>query len=97
MSFSSKNFIGVMKECLKMMIVHVNMIAKAQQKLRLQIRKVQRRKKYLDMYGTNLTDKVKEGKIDRVIGRDNEIERVIQILNRRTKNNPVLNRRTRSW
>lgn len=49
-----------------------------------------KRKKYLDMYGTNLTDMAKEDKIDRVIGRNREIDRVVQILNRRTKNNPVL-------
>ena len=49
-----------------------------------------RKKKYLDMYGTNLTDLARNDKIDRVIGRDREIDRVLQILNRRTKNNPVL-------
>ncbi len=49
-----------------------------------------KKKKYLDMYGTNLTDMAKEDKIDRVIGRHREIDRVVQILNRRTKNNPVL-------
>ena len=49
-----------------------------------------KKKKYLDMYGTNLTEQAREDKIDRVIGRDKEIDRVIQILNRRTKNNPVL-------
>ncbi|MCX7711207.1 MAG: ATP-dependent Clp protease ATP-binding subunit [Clostridia bacterium] len=49
-----------------------------------------RKKKYLDMYGTNLTDQAKEGRLDTVVGRQKEIDRVIQILNRRTKNNPVL-------
>ncbi|WEV43148.1 AAA family ATPase [Lactobacillus sp. ESL0684] len=44
----------------------------------------------LEQYGTNLTDLAKKGKIDPVIGRDQEIARVIEILNRRTKNNPVL-------
>ena len=44
----------------------------------------------LDQYGTDLTALAKKGKIDPVIGRDNEIARVIEILNRRTKNNPVL-------
>ncbi len=44
----------------------------------------------LDKYTVNLTKLSKEGKIDPVIGRDNEIRRVIQILSRRTKNNPVL-------
>ncbi|MCQ2533160.1 MAG: ATP-dependent Clp protease ATP-binding subunit [Clostridia bacterium] len=46
--------------------------------------------KFLGDFGTNLTEKAQKGQIDRVIGRDVEIERVIQILNRRSKNNPVL-------
>ena len=49
-----------------------------------------KKKKFLDTYGTNLTQKAKEGKIDKLIGRDVEIERLTQILNRRSKNNPVL-------
>ena len=48
------------------------------------------RLKYLNEFGTNLTERAAEGKIDRIIGRDAEIERCIQILNRRSKNNPVL-------
>ncbi|MCT3399753.1 ATP-dependent Clp protease ATP-binding subunit [Lentilactobacillus hilgardii] len=44
----------------------------------------------LGQYGINMTQMAKDGKIDPVIGRDNEINRVIEILNRRTKNNPVL-------
>lgn len=44
----------------------------------------------LGEYGINLTDAAKNGTIDPVIGRDDEIKRVIEILNRRTKNNPVL-------
>ena len=48
------------------------------------------KKKFLDTFGTNLTDKAKEGLLDCVIGRDQEIERMIQILNRRAKNNPCL-------
>jgi ATP-dependent Clp protease ATP-binding subunit ClpC len=44
----------------------------------------------LDSFGRDLTDLAREGKLDPVIGRQNEIERVIQILSRRTKNNPVL-------
>jgi ATP-dependent Clp protease ATP-binding subunit ClpB len=44
----------------------------------------------LDKYAVNLTDKAKEGKLDPVIGRENELERVMQILSRRTKNNPIL-------
>lgn len=44
----------------------------------------------LEKYGTNLTQLAKDGKLDPVIGRDEEIKRTIQILSRRTKNNPVL-------
>ena len=44
----------------------------------------------LDYFTDDLIAKVKEGKIDPIVGRDNEIERVIHILNRKTKNNPVL-------
>lgn len=44
----------------------------------------------LGQYGISLTEMARQGKIDPVIGRDNEIKRVIEILNRRTKNNPVL-------
>jgi ATP-dependent Clp protease ATP-binding subunit ClpC len=44
----------------------------------------------LDQFGRNLTQAAREGKLDPVIGRENEIERVMQILSRRTKNNPVL-------
>ena len=46
--------------------------------------------KALEKYSTDLTTAAKEGKLDPVIGRDQEIRRVIQILSRRTKNNPVL-------
>ncbi len=52
--------------------------------------KKDKKHKFLNMYGTNLTQKAKDGQIDRVIGRDSEMARVAQILNRRTKNNPVL-------
>ena len=44
----------------------------------------------LEKYSTDLTDAAREGKLDPVIGRDNEIRRVVQVLSRRTKNNPVL-------
>ncbi len=52
--------------------------------------KTSKKKKALDAYGTNLTLKAKNNQLDRVIGRDQEIERMIQILNRRSKNNPCL-------
>ena len=48
------------------------------------------KRKYLDMYCTDLTAKAREGKIDVIVGREKEIHRIIQILCRRTKNNPCL-------
>ena len=48
------------------------------------------KRKYLEMYCTHLTGQAREGKLDRVIGREQEIQRMIQILNRRQKNNPCL-------
>ncbi len=53
-------------------------------------RRRSRRNKFLDQFGTNLTEKAKRGEIDRIVGREEELNRVIQILNRRTKNNPAL-------
>ncbi len=50
----------------------------------------QKKKKYLDTYGTNLTQKAKNKQLDIVVGREKEIQRIIQILNRRSKNNPCL-------
>ncbi len=52
--------------------------------------KPRKKRKFLDTYGISLTDRAREKRVDRVIGRNKEIDRVIQILNRRTKNNPVL-------
>ena len=49
-----------------------------------------KRRKYIDQYCTNLTQRAKEGKLDVIIGRENELYRTIQILSRRTKNNPCL-------
>ena len=46
--------------------------------------------KFLDTYCQNLTQKARDGRLDRIIGREEETERVIQILNRRQKNNPCL-------
>lgn len=48
------------------------------------------KRKFLDTYCENLSKKAREGKLDRIIGRDNEIYRTIQILSRRQKNNPCL-------
>ena len=53
-------------------------------------KKQNKKKKFLDTFGTNLTNKAKNNELDIVIGRDKEIQRVIQILNRRSKNNPCL-------
>ena len=49
-----------------------------------------KKKKFLDTYGTNLTNKAKNNELDLVIGREKEIQRIVQILNRRSKNNPCL-------
>ena len=53
-------------------------------------KKSNKRKKALDTFGTNLTQKAKNNQLDAVIGRDKEIQRIVQILNRRSKNNPCL-------
>ncbi len=53
-------------------------------------RKKHKKHKFLDSYCLNLTGRAREGKLDKVIGRDVETERIIQILNRRQKNNPCL-------
>ncbi|MBR4762130.1 MAG: ATP-dependent Clp protease ATP-binding subunit, partial [Clostridia bacterium] len=49
-----------------------------------------KRKRFLEMYATNLTARAKEGKLDNIIGREKELYRTIQILSRRSKNNPCL-------
>ena len=53
-------------------------------------KKKSKKHKFLDSYCMNLTGRAREGKLDKVIGRDVETERVVQILNRRQKNNPCL-------
>ena len=53
-------------------------------------RKGEKKHKYLDNYCINLSRRAREGKLDAVIGREEEIQRVVQILNRRQKNNPCL-------
>ena len=58
--------------------------------VKVQKKQKNNKKKFLDTFGTNLTDKAKNGLLDVVIGREQEIERMIQILNRRSKNNPCL-------
>ena len=54
------------------------------------IKNKQKKKKCLNNFGVNLTEKAKHSLLDRVVGREKEIDRAIQILNRRSKNNPVL-------
>ena len=53
-------------------------------------KKKSKKTKYLDTFGENLTEKARQNKLDKVIGRETELERMIQILNRRSKNNPAL-------
>ena len=58
--------------------------------VKVQKKQKNNKKKFLDTFGTNLTEKAKNGLLDVVIGREQEIERMTQILNRRSKNNPCL-------
>ena len=59
-------------------------------KVKTEKRPKEKKKSFLDIYGTNLTNKARKNELDQVIGREKEIERIIQILNRRSKNNPCL-------
>ena len=59
-------------------------------KIKVDKKSKDKKKKFLDTYGTNLTNKAKQGQLDQVIGRTKEIQRIVQILNRRSKNNPCL-------
>ena len=63
---------------------------KAEEKTAESGKKPKNKKKFLNNYAMDLTAKAREGKLDRVVGRDGETLRVIQILNRRQKNNPCL-------
>ena len=58
--------------------------------VKTKLKKPFKKHKYLDTYGINLTNMARDEEIDRIIGREREIDRVVQILNRRAKNNPVL-------
>ena len=60
------------------------------EKKKVKVDKKAKKRKALETYGTNLTQKAKNNALDAVIGRDKEIQRMIQILNRRSKNNPCL-------
>ena len=59
-------------------------------KAKQSMKKEQKKKKCLNNFGVNLTEKAKNSLLDRIVGREKEIDRAIQILNRRAKNNPVL-------
>lgn len=59
-------------------------------KAKQSMKKEQKKKKCLNNFGVNLTQKAKNSLLDRVVGREREIDRAVQILNRRAKNNPVL-------
>ena len=63
---------------------------KTAKKVKVEKKQKNNKKKFLDTFGTNLTQKAKEHLLDSVIGREQEIQRVTQILNRRSKNNPCL-------
>jgi len=58
--------------------------------VKTKLKKPNKKHKHLDTYGINLTNMARDGEIDRIIGREREIDRIVQILNRRAKNNPVL-------
>ena len=59
-------------------------------KVKVEKKPKDKKKRALDTFGTNLTNKAKNNEIDMVVGRNKEIQRMIQILNRRSKNNPCL-------
>ncbi len=59
-------------------------------KIKVDKKPKEKKRKYLDTFGTNLTNKAMNNELDAVVGRNIEIKRIIQILNRRTKNNPCL-------
>ena len=67
-----------------------NQSSTEKKKVKVEKKPKDKKKKFLDTYGTNLTIKAKNNELDIVIGRDKEIQRIIQILNRRSKNNPCL-------
>lgn len=64
--------------------------ASSSERKKIKVDKKNKKRKALDTFGTNLTNKARNGQLDAVIGRNKEIQRIIQILNRRSKNNPCL-------
>ena len=79
---------------LKQQGVNTNSVLNAMKKIRgnkkVDNKNAEENLKALEKYSTDLTERAKKGKLDPVIGRDEEVRRIIQVLNRRTKNNPVL-------
>ena len=67
-----------------------NVIKKIKGNKKVNTKNAEENMKALEKYSTDLTEFARKGKLDPVIGRDEEIRRIIQVLNRRTKNNPVL-------
>ena len=82
------------KELLKTQGVNSNAILNVMKKIRgnkkVDNKNAEENLKALQKYSTDLTERARKGKLDPVIGRDEEVRRIIQVLNRRTKNNPVL-------
>ncbi len=82
------------QEQLKKQGVTTNSVLSAMKKIRgnkkVDTKNAEENMKALEKYSTDLTERARKGKLDPVIGRDEEVRRIIQVLNRRTKNNPVL-------
>jgi len=82
------------QELLKKQGVNFNSILNVMKKIRgnkkVDNKNAEENLKALEKYSTDLTERARKGKLDPVIGRDEEVRRIIQVLNRRTKNNPVL-------
>ena len=82
------------KQLLESFGINSNKILNAMKKIRgnqkVNTKNAEDNMKALEKYSTDLTDMARKGKLDPVIGRDEEVRRIMQVLNRRTKNNPVL-------
>lgn len=82
------------QELLRKQGVNTNSVLNAMKKIRgnkkVDNKNAEENLKALEKYSTDLTEMARKGKLDPVIGRDEEVRRIIQVLNRRTKNNPVL-------
>ena len=82
------------KDLFKRNGVDTNVVLNAMRKIRgnkkVDTKNAEENMKALEKYSTDLTERARKGKLDPVIGRDEEVRRIIQVLNRRTKNNPVL-------